>query len=64
MASTLGHIARGIITSIGPNTKSNLKYFEIRTSSLRIFENFEGSFVNTSKRQNPRWLFSWFIQCL
>jgi len=28
----------------GSNTRSNSKYFEIRTSPLQIFENFEAFF--------------------
>jgi len=37
------------------NTWSNSKYFENWTSPLRIWENFEGDFVDTFKRQNPRY---------
>jgi len=33
--------------------QSNSKYFEFRTISLQIYKNFEGSFVDTLKRQIP-----------
>jgi len=53
MTSNLGHIVRTIITSEGLNTRSISKYFEIRTSPLRIFKNFEGV-SSTLLKDNPR----------
>ena len=44
----------------GLNARSSSKYFEIRTNPLRIYENFEEDFVDTSKRQTPRQLFNRF----
>ena len=40
------------------NDRSNSKYFEIWTIPCQIYENFEGGFINTPKRQTLRQLFN------
>ena len=46
------------------NTRGNAKYFEIQLIPLRIYENFEGDFVDTQKRQNLKQLVNRSKCCL